>query len=77
MKRNTLILTVGCVILAVCILGFSHSKKIDYWKTIGITNNGLYTVLKESKGNPDCIEICEDGGAYVIYDGIRFYYREA
>ena len=74
MKRNTLILTVGCVILAVCILGFSHSKKIDYWKTIGITNNGLYTVLKESKGNPDCIEICEDGGAYVIYDGIRFYY---
>ena len=74
MKRNVVILTVGFVVFAVCIFGFLHSKKFGYWKAIGITNNGLYTLLKESKGNPDSIEICEDGGVYVIYDGIRFYY---
>ncbi len=74
MKRGTVIVAVGCVILAVCIFGSAYSEKIDYWKIIGVTKNGLYTVLKESKGSPDSIEICEDGGAYVVYDGIKFYY---
>ena len=74
MKRDIAVITVGYVILAVFIFAVVHSEKNDYWKTIGVTNCGLYTALKESKGSPDSIEICENGGAYVVYDGVKFYY---
>lgn len=73
MRKIIILTTFGCVLLSVCIFRFIRFERTDYWKTIGVTDSGLYTDLKKDKGNPDSIETFENG-AYVVYDGIKFYY---
>lgn len=73
MRKNVVCVIMGCIILTFSLFGCKEYKRSNYWKTIGITDDGLYASLIKSKGEPNDIEYDEDG-AYVVYEGIRFYY---
>lgn len=69
--KKSIVLLVCFIICLLCYREFS--RKIDYWSVIGVGNNWLYNSLVECKGNPNDIEYVDDG-AYVVYDGVKFYY---
>ena len=73
MRKTMIFIVLGCIMLTICSTGCKDDKNSNYWETIGITDNGLYASLLKSKGAPKKIEYDEDG-AYVLYEGIRFYY---
>ncbi|MDD6214126.1 MAG: hypothetical protein PUB42_02945 [Firmicutes bacterium] len=74
MKKNMFCIFIVCCTIMLLWLVFSIKyDNIDYWKTIGVSDNGLYDTLIAEKGEPKDIE-CIDDDVYVIYDGVKFCY---
>lgn len=74
MKKNMFCIFIVCFTIMSLLLVFSIKyDNVDYWKTIGVSDNGLYDTLIAEKGEPEDIE-CIDDEVYVIYDGVKFCY---
>ena len=65
------------VIVIAYMLFYCFQHNIDYWKTIGVGSSGLYNDIVSFKGVPANIEYTDDGGVYVCYDGLKFYYTHS